>query len=232
MSANVDDNIVYGTSQPILVEDGAHATVSGSSNWLQTGAAAVGLSGSLFGTAPGFANAAMDDFTLAPASACIGAADTNIGGLPTAEYYENEVVTRMYRVRASALDLGAFEHTTTGAGIGPYGSDGGITSPGDASTGGPLDAEASGDSSTGVGNESDSSPGGGAGTGAVDGGGSSGSAGSSSGGPGSGATPGGNNSSGGCGCHAGSDAEPSGLAAAWALALGAALARSRRKRRA
>ena len=134
----------------------------------------------------------MDDFTLAPASACIGAADTNIGGLPTAEYYENEVVTRMYRVRASALDLGAFEHTTTGAGIGPYGSDGGITSPGDASTGGPLDAEASGDSSTGVGNESDSSPGGGAGTGAVDGGGSSGSAGSSSGGPGSGATPGGN----------------------------------------
>ena len=122
MSAKVSDNIISGTSQPILVEDGAHATVTGKNNWLQTGAAPSGLTGTVFGAAPGFADAASDDFTPASGSPCIGAADTSVGGLPTDEYYQNETVTRMYRVRASASDIGAFEHATAGSGIGPYGA--------------------------------------------------------------------------------------------------------------
>ncbi len=135
MSAEVDDNIVSGTSQPILVEDAAHATLTGKNNWFQTGASGTtGLTGSVLGTAPGFNGAATQDFTLAAGSACIGAANTGVGGLPTDEYYENETLTRMYRARATAMDLGAFEHTTTGPGIGPYGAgvDGGVVGAGDA----------------------------------------------------------------------------------------------------
>ncbi|MGH7437545.1 MAG: hypothetical protein ACRENE_17855, partial [Polyangiaceae bacterium] len=129
MSAVVHDNIIYGTSQPILVEDGANATVTGTNNWMQTGATLTGLSGltgSVLGTSPGFHAASTLDFTLAPGSACIAAANHSVTGLPTHEYFQNETVTRMYRARASALDIGAFEHTTTGVGVGPYGSDGGV----------------------------------------------------------------------------------------------------------
>ena len=50
-----------------------------------------------------------------------------MSGVPVAEYYENETIARMYRARASAKDIGAFEHDTTGSGIGPYGPmDGGV----------------------------------------------------------------------------------------------------------
>jgi hypothetical protein len=149
MSASVSDNVVSGTSQPILVEDGAHATVTGKNNWFQTGAAASGLAGTLFGATPGFSNAASDDFTLASGSMCIGAAASDVAGLPTYEYYRNETNTRMYRVRASAMDVGAFEHTTTGPGIGPYGSVGLSDAGGDdasivtADSGGPGEAGAS-----------------------------------------------------------------------------------------
>jgi hypothetical protein len=219
MSAKVSNNVVSGTSQPILVEDDPHATVSGDHNWLQTGAAASGLSGSLFGAAPGFANSAMDDFTLAAGSACIGAADTSVAGLPTAEYYENETVTRMYRERATAMDLGAFERTTTGPGIGPYGAaDGGVV---DAGAGSP-EAEATDGPTTGAGDAaSGSSPADGANPpgapgapGAMRGGGSGGTG------------------SGGCGCHTAGDAGPFEGPAAWVIALGLALAFAMRRARA
>jgi MYXO-CTERM domain-containing protein len=153
MSAEVDDNIIAGTSQPLLVEMASRATVTGTHNWLQTGASLTGLSGvtaSVFGASPGFYGASTQDYELAPGSACIGAASTVASGLsPTAEYYQNETVTRMSRVRATALDLGAFEHTTTGAGVGPYGADGGVvvTTPSDAGTG--VDAAAGGEGGTG-----------------------------------------------------------------------------------
>ncbi len=203
MSASVNDNIIAGTSQPILVEDGAHATVTGKNNWLQTGAAVSGLTGSLFGAAPGFSGAANDDFTLASGSTCIGAADTSVGGLPMAEYYQNETIARMYRVRSSAMDIGAFEHTTMGMPIGPYGpaspadaggNDASVAVSGDA--GGPVDA------TTGVGSSSDAS----------------------SDGSGSG-------SSGGCGCRTVSDAQPAGIASLSIVAAGAAIARGRRRAR-
>ena len=134
MSAELDDNLLSGTTVAALVETAGSATVSGSNNWLQTGTSTTGLTGSVLGTNPGFASAATDDFVPVATSACVGAANDTVTGVPTAEYYENEVVTRMYRVRASAKDIGAFEHDTMGPGIGPYGSDGGIVAPNDAGT--------------------------------------------------------------------------------------------------
>lgn len=222
MSAKVSDNVISGTSQPILVEDGAHATVTGENNWLQTGAASSGLTGTVFGAAPGFANAASDDFTLASGSPCIGAADTSVGGLPTDEYYQNETVTRMSRVRASALDIGAFEHTTAGSGMGPYGAaapDAGASDAGGA----PGDAAAAGDSAAGAGStDSDAGPGDGTSPGQADGGVASGDA-SSSGGSSS-------ESSGGCGCRTASSAQTFGDVSVWTVAMAAVIACARRRR--
>ena len=225
MTAEADDNIISGTSQPILVEDLANATVTGKNNWLQTGASLTGLSGvtgSIFGAAAGFTNATAYDFSLAAGSPCIGVADTAVGNLPVDEYYENETVTRMYRVRATAMDVGAFEHTTTGPGIGPYGSDGGVAIAPDA--GGPSDAGAvdataddSGTVATGTPPEAD---GGAPEGGSIDAGEL----------PGGGEGPSGHTgSSGGCGCRVTRDGSGGGP---WALALaGPAVAIVRRRRR-
>lgn len=230
MTAKVDDNIVYGTSQPVLVEDTTHGSVSGSHNWFTTGAAASGLTGTIFGSSPGFNNATTDDFTLASGSACIGAADTSVGGLPMYEYFENETVTRMYRIRASALDLGAFEHTTTGSGIGAYGADGGVVEPVNPNDGGSSSGGSSGGGSSGGGSEDATAPG--APTGGGDGGAqTTPSSGSSEGGAaannaGSGAGSG-SGSSGGCSCRTSSLGNPRGIASVWGLALAALLARRR-----
>jgi MYXO-CTERM domain-containing protein len=222
MSAKVDDNIIAGTSQPILVEDGAHATVTGKNNWLQTGAAASGLTGTLSGTAPGFSSSSNDDFTLAPGSKCVGAADTSVGGLPADEYYLSETITRMYRVRASAMDVGAFEHTTMGIPTGPYGpaspSDAGA---GDASIAVAADAGTQGDAamvsnpSSDAGQGDETSTPRGSSSGGVD---------ASSDGSASGS------SSGGCGCRMASDAQPGGIGSLSVAAVGAVIARARRRR--
>jgi MYXO-CTERM domain-containing protein len=127
MSAELDNNLVSGTTVATLVEDAAHATVTGSNNWLQTGTPTGGLTASVLGSDPGFNSAGTDDFVPLASSPCVGAANVAVSGLPVAEYYENETIARMYRVRASAKDIGAFEHDTMGSGIGPYGSvDGGV----------------------------------------------------------------------------------------------------------
>jgi MYXO-CTERM domain-containing protein len=221
MTAKVDDNIVYGTSQPILAEDTSHATITGSNNWFKTGASVTGLTGTIFGTDPGFTNAAADDYTLASGSACIGAADTSVGGLPVYEYFQNETVTRMYRVRASALDVGAFEHTTSGPGIGPYGADGGVVVPVTTADGG------TGGSTTGPDGGIETTPGSGSsgsGGGSGSGGSSGSSAASNDAGPGASS-----DSSGGCGCRTAAIASPRGIASAWALGLAAFLVRRRRR---
>jgi hypothetical protein len=121
MSAELDNNIVFGTSKSTAVEDTAHGKVTGQNNWLMTGADATGLTGSVTGTDPKFTSAAQNDFTLAAGSTAIGAALTSIAGLPDHEYYKDETVTREYRLRATAKDIGAFESTTQGAGVGPGG---------------------------------------------------------------------------------------------------------------
>jgi MYXO-CTERM domain-containing protein len=204
MTASVSDNLIAGTSQPILVEDSGHADVSGTHNWIQTGADGTGLSGTITGASPGFNAPAGDDFTLAAGSACIGAADATVTGLPTDEYYQNETVTRLYRVRAAAKDVGAFEHDTTGPGIGPGGAP--VGSP----DGGAPDAgPGTGGSSTGSSSSSSGSAGSG---GATGGAGAAGAPGKSS----------------GCSCHtAGATGTPAML---WALAL-VGFAGLRRRRR-
>lgn len=135
MSAQLSNNIVYGTNTPVLVEDTSQGAVTGTNNWLVTGAAATGLSGSVFGSDPSFKNAAQGDYTLAAGSQAVGAAVDSVTGLPTREYYRNEAVKCSYRTRASAKDIGAFESTTQGTAIGPHGTGtGGTTSTGGATS--------------------------------------------------------------------------------------------------
>jgi hypothetical protein len=97
---------------------GANATVTGTNNWIVTGASAAGLSASSAGADPGFTNAAGKNFTLAAGSGAMGKAAT-APDLPDSEYYRDEQVARQSRTRASAKDLGAFESTTTSVPTGP-----------------------------------------------------------------------------------------------------------------
>jgi len=159
------------------------------------------LAASVLGTDPGFTSTATDDFVPLATSACVGAANDTVTGAPTAEYYENEVVTRMYRMRASAKDIGAFEHDTMGPGIGPYGSDGGVTAPGDAGTGG------QGDGGTVTASDGGTVTGRDGGTESLDGSATTGDGGKGSSG-----------SSGGCGCRMGAAGGAVG-GTAWVLAL-------------
>ncbi len=121
MSAVVSNNIISGTTLPILIEDGANGTVQGTNNWLKTGVPPTGLTNSIFSAAPGFTNAAALDFTLSAGSACLGAASVlTPASLPTREYFQNQTVTENFRPRLTARDLGAFESTTSGPGFGAY----------------------------------------------------------------------------------------------------------------
>ena len=120
MNAGISDNIVSGTTRPALVEDAVHGTVTGVNNWLKTNAIVGTLTGSVQSASPGFRNGAAQDYTLAPGSVCINAADATVYGLPGREYSYNEVASRRWRIRAAARDLGAFESTSTAGPIGPY----------------------------------------------------------------------------------------------------------------
>jgi hypothetical protein len=102
------------------VENASRASVTGSNNWLKTNAGAGTLTGSVQSAAPGFRNPALADYTLVSGSPCIGAASPAVYGLPGKEYYLNETTNRMWRVRAAARDIGAFESTSTSAPIAPY----------------------------------------------------------------------------------------------------------------
>lgn len=120
MSAEESDNLIYGTTQPMLVENATVGSVTGVNNWLQNNAVAGTLGASVRSAAPGFRNPAGQDYTLAPGSACIGAANASIYGLPGKEYYLNEITNRQWRPRAAARDIGAFESTTASPPVGPY----------------------------------------------------------------------------------------------------------------
>ncbi|HLK37775.1 MAG TPA: hypothetical protein VKU41_13535, partial [Polyangiaceae bacterium] len=57
MAAQIDDNVVYGTSVPVLIEDATHGSATGTHNWMATGTSPGPLASTVFGAAPGFANA-------------------------------------------------------------------------------------------------------------------------------------------------------------------------------
>jgi len=120
MQAEISDNIISGTTRPTLIENVAKATVTGVNNWLSSSATPGPLTGSVQSSTPGFRNPAMADYTLLPASPCIGASSSAVYGLPGKEYYLNETTNRMWRVRAVARDIGAFESSSTGTSFGPY----------------------------------------------------------------------------------------------------------------
>jgi hypothetical protein len=120
MIAEVSDNIIYGTKTAVLIENTNNATVTGQNNWLQTNASSGPLVSSIRSSTPGFRNAAAKDYTLATGSACVGAASLPASVVPGEEYYKDEATNRLWRIRNSALDLGAFENTTGGNSFGPY----------------------------------------------------------------------------------------------------------------
>ena len=118
MAAEISDNIIYDTSVPYYVETPAAGSVSGVNNWLEAGATVGSLAGSVSSGAPGFRNPVAEDYHLAGGSVCVGAANASVYGLPGKEYYFNEATNRMWRIRAAARDLGAFESTSAGAPVG------------------------------------------------------------------------------------------------------------------
>ena len=120
MNAQITDNIISGMTLPVLIENVPKSSVTGVNNWLKTNAVVGTLTGSVQSPAPGFRNAAMEDYTLAPNSLCLGAANASVYGLPGKEYYLNEATNRQWRVRNAAHDLGAFESTSTNRPMGPY----------------------------------------------------------------------------------------------------------------
>jgi len=196
MSAIMSNNVLITSTTAYLVEDTAHGTMTGANNWLQTGTPPQALTGSIFGSAPGFQTALA--YRLDTGSACIGAAAA-AQNEPDTEYYLDDKTTREYRVRASVKDVGAFESTTTGPGIGPY-----DTQP-------PLDGGVNfGDGGTTSGDGGIASGG--------DGGTTSG---------GDGGTTGGN-SGGGCGCGVASASSNVSFGALW-IALGLACGRRARR---
>jgi MYXO-CTERM domain-containing protein len=97
-------------------------SVDGANNWVQSTATINGtLSGTVKGSLPGFVNATQKDYRLVSSSACVGAA-TSVAGLPTQEYFENEVTKLQTRARATAKDIGAFERGNQATPTGPYGT--------------------------------------------------------------------------------------------------------------
>ena len=125
METQLMDNIISGTTIPYYIEDTSTGTGRGANNWLANNATAGALSNSVQSSAPGFVNTntAVEDYHLAPGSACIrgaDAADAAVYGLPGREYYYNELTNLMWRPRAAARDIGAFESTSTNSGVGPY----------------------------------------------------------------------------------------------------------------
>jgi MYXO-CTERM domain-containing protein len=140
MSAVISNNVLTVSTTAFDIEDMTNGSVSGQNNWFLTGTAVAPLTGSVFGSDPQFAA------SYRPGNALIGAA-ASVQNTPITEYYLDDKTTRMYRVRASVKDIGAFESTTTGPGIGPYDTqpplDGGLTLP---DSGAANDAAGAGDS--------------------------------------------------------------------------------------
>jgi hypothetical protein len=120
MNAEESDNLIYGTTQPMLIENTSVGVVTGVNNWLPNGATAGSLTASVKSATPGFRNVSSQDYTLGPGSVCIGAANAALYGLPGKEYYLNEITNCEWRIRAAARDIGALESTSASTGMGPY----------------------------------------------------------------------------------------------------------------
>jgi len=122
MNVEMDNNLIWSVSaqqRAYVIEDPAHGSVTGTNNFMPDGGDPGSLSATVFGGNP-FAKPNAREFRLAPDSTAINGASIDVNELPDKEYYYDETVTRRYRIRAAVYDIGAFESTTTGNGIGPY----------------------------------------------------------------------------------------------------------------
>jgi len=141
MSAVMTNNVLVTSTTAYAIEDLQNGTVTGSTNWLEVGTNPGSLTGSISTANPMFDTS----YRLAAGSPSIGAA-SSVQNAPITEYYLDDKTTRMYRVRNSVKDIGAFESTTTGPGIGPYDTqpplDGGVTKPGDGGDAGKVGDDA------------------------------------------------------------------------------------------
>jgi hypothetical protein len=120
MNAAISDNLIYNTTVPYYIEDTAVGSAGGFNNWMPVNATPGVLSNSVQSASPGFLNTSIEDYHLAAGSACIGAANATVYGLPGREYYYNELTNLMWRPRAAARDIGAFESTSTSSPVGGY----------------------------------------------------------------------------------------------------------------
>jgi hypothetical protein len=120
MNGLLANNILSGTTVPYLIESTTAGVVTGMNNWLASGVTASALTGSVQSAAPGFRNAAGQDYTLTNTSPCLGAASAAVFGLPGRQYYLNETNNRQWCIRGDARDLGALGANTTNPPIGPY----------------------------------------------------------------------------------------------------------------
>jgi hypothetical protein len=120
MTAQISDNIISGTTVPYHIENSSSGSVTGFNNWLPLNAVPGALTNAVQTASPGFRDPVMEDYHLAAGSACIGAANATIYGLPGKEYYYNEITNRLWRPRAAARDIGAFESTSMDIPVGPY----------------------------------------------------------------------------------------------------------------
>lgn len=121
-TVELSNNVVVGTTQLVRLRDegASNWTVTGGSNHLPSGADEAGLTGNVLGDDPGFADAAALDYRPAPGSALLGLADLGVAGAPDREYAEDETVTRRFRFRLAAADVGALESGAPGDAFGPY----------------------------------------------------------------------------------------------------------------
>ena len=115
----LDDNVFLNLQQPMDTYDRPGMTwdFAGTNNWLGTMTDPTGLTGSLMGDDPSFADPGTEDYRPSATSPLRGAAEPGVSVVPTKEYDLTETFTGLYRDRAAATDIGAFQFGTSGPGI-------------------------------------------------------------------------------------------------------------------
>ena len=118
--AHLSNNIVYQQYELVKPHTATKTnwSVDGKNNWVTTGTKVGTLTGTITGSDPGFTNVLNRDYTLTAASACKGKAAT-LTTPPSKEYYKDEKTVAMYRPRATANDIGAFEQGNAATPVGP-----------------------------------------------------------------------------------------------------------------
>ena len=120
IKVHLNNNIIY-QQFALAVPHTASATnwsVDGKNNWVTTGTQTGKVTATLTGSNPGFTSASAGDYTLTTSSPCVGQAAT-LTAPPTKEYYKDEKTSAMYRPRATAKDIGAFEQGNASKPVGP-----------------------------------------------------------------------------------------------------------------